>query len=85
MAIAPIGTKWIRYNKGILFFNCEHEYHPKSIDLKDKLAPNPITPADTCDNWKEKNTWTSPLGGYPQVCFNCYHSVAMYIEDEKIK
>ena len=63
---------------GFMFFACEEEHHPKSINPADPLAPNPVHPIETCDYWSPKNDYCK-YGGYPQVCFNCFHSTAIEI------
>lgn len=82
--IFPQATNIVDYKSGVLYFSCEHEYHPTSIDINDELAPCPIKATGTCDNWSSKNDYAK-YGGYPQVCFNCFHSVAMFLSDNDLK
>jgi hypothetical protein len=71
-------------DKAVLLFTCEHEAHPKTIDASDPVAPNPVTAGQTCDFWSGKNDYAK-YGGYPQVCYNCFHSIAMEITEEDMK
>lgn len=74
-----------KYKGGILYLNCEHELHPKSIDLNDSLAPCPVAIADSCDNWSPKNDYVKYVNEIPRVCFNCFHSVALELKKEDLE
>ncbi len=77
----PEGTAIIRYGeKSVLVFECQHDAHPKTLDTADPGAISPVKAGQTCDFWSPKNDYAK-YSGYPQVCFNCFHSTAIEITE----